>query len=268
MPSDDYTPIPLLEEEKQIESEPWKRRSSDSSLRLFFQTENGRRIEPHWIWIAHVASLSVSITLFTLAFCLHNARPSNLTVTTEYSTYSPAAPVVKYDTVRYNLTPVMEWSPYVGKGPEVDDEWEKISRVGDMMISHEEVERLGLSADSLKITDPKTGREGYRAAIEVFHQLHCLNLLRQFTWKEHYSHTGGDIDAPVADIRGHVDHCLETLRMNLMCQADIGVFTFKVYPELGDNDPWPDFSTLHTCRNFEDIRTWARDRAVTWDDNA
>lgn len=73
-----------------------------------------------------------------------------------------------------------------------------------MMISHEEVERLGLSTNSLKITDPKTGRVGYRAAIEVFHQLHCLNLLRQFTWKEHYSHTGGDIDAPVADIRGHV----------------------------------------------------------------
>jgi len=56
--------------------------------------------------------------------------------------------------------------------------------------------------------------------------------------------------------------------MNLMCQSDIGVFTFKVYPELGDDDPWPDFSTVHTCRNFEDIRSWARNRAVTWDDNA
>lgn len=88
MPSDDYAPVPLLEEEKQTETGPWrKRRSSESSLGTFFQTENGRRIEPHWIWIAHVASLSISITLFTLAFCLHNARPSNLTVTTEYSTY-------------------------------------------------------------------------------------------------------------------------------------------------------------------------------------
>jgi hypothetical protein len=56
--------------------------------------------------------------------------------------------------------------------------------------------------------------------------------------------------------------------MNLMCQADIGVFTFTVYPELGDDDPWPDFSTLHTCRNFDGIRDWARSRAVTWDNNA
>ena len=47
--------------------------------------------------------------------------------------------------------------------------------------------------------------------------------------------------------------------MNLMCQSDIGIFTFRLYPEYGyaDDDYWPDFSTLHTCRNFEDIRTWA-----------
>jgi hypothetical protein len=65
-----------------------------------------------------------------------------------------------------------------------------------------------------------------------------------------------------------LDHCIETLRMNLMCQGDIGMFTFKTYPELGDNDPWPVFSTLHTCRNFDTIRNWARDNAVVWDDNA
>lgn len=73
-----------------------------------------------------------------------------------------------------------------------------------MMISLEEVDRLGLSRDSLKITDPKTGKVGYRAAIEVFHQLHCLNLLRQFTWKDYYANDGGDISAEPEDVRGHV----------------------------------------------------------------
>lgn len=72
------------------------------------------------------------------------------------------------------------------------------------MISREEVDRLGLSPDSLKITDPKTGKVGYRAAIEVFHQLHCLNLLRQFTWKEYYANEGGDISAGEEDVRHHV----------------------------------------------------------------
>jgi hypothetical protein len=82
-----------------------------------------------------------------------------------------------------------------------------INIVGDMMISRDEVKRLGLSPDSLKITDPKTGKVGYRAAIEVFHQLHCLNLLRQFTWKEYYVNDGGDISAEPEDVRSHVGRC-------------------------------------------------------------
>jgi hypothetical protein len=73
-----------------------------------------------------------------------------------------------------------------------------------MSITLEEVNKLGLSPNSLRITDPKTGKVGYRAAIEVFHQLHCLNLLRQFSYKEYYATDGGDIDAPAADVRGHV----------------------------------------------------------------
>jgi hypothetical protein len=73
-----------------------------------------------------------------------------------------------------------------------------------MSITLEEVNKLGLSPNSLKITDPKTGKVGYRAAIEVFHQLHCLNLLRQFSYREYYATDGGDIDAPAADVRGHV----------------------------------------------------------------
>ncbi|AEO71899.1 uncharacterized protein THITE_2058307 [Thermothielavioides terrestris NRRL 8126] len=222
--AEDYEPVPLLDEERDSEKGAWKRRLS---LEALYRTRPVRRVVQHWVWIGHAVLLSISITLFALAFCMRYARPSDLVITKQVSTY-----------------------------------------LGDMMISEDEVKRLGLPLNSLKITDPKTGKVGYRAAIEVFHQLHCLNLLRQFTWKEYYLDEDGDINYDEEDVRGHVDHCLETLRMNLMCQADIGVFTFKLYPELGDDDPWPDFSTLHTCRNFEDIRNWARSRAVTWDDNA
>ena len=52
-----------------------------------------------------------------------------------------------------------------------------------------------------------------------------------------------------------------------MCQSDIGIFTFRTYPEYGyeSDDYWPDFSTMHTCRNFEDIRKWAIQKTVAWD---
>jgi hypothetical protein len=52
--------------------------------------------------------------------------------------------------------------------------------------------------------------------------------------------------------------------MDLMCQSDIGVYTFKYYD--GYEGHWPDFSTLHTCRNFNAIRDWAYENAVVFGD--
>lgn len=50
-----------------------------------------------------------------------------------------------------------------------------------------------------------------------------------------------------------------------MCTADIGINTFREFPEYGleEGDFRPDFSTQHTCRNFDAIHTWAKDHAVT-----
>ncbi len=74
------------------------------------------------------------------------------------------------------------------------------------MISAEELARLGLPAGSLKIQHPVTGKQGYRAAVEVFHQLHCLNLIRQAVYKDYYQYHGGDVgDAEgKEDLQGHV----------------------------------------------------------------
>lgn len=94
---------------------------------------------------------------------------------------------------------------FVGYGPEVDKAWRHITYdVGDQMITPSELDRLGLDPNSLTVKDPKTGKEGYRVGIQVFHQLHCLNLLRQETYSEYYSHTGGDVDVPKEDLRGHL----------------------------------------------------------------
>ena len=77
-------------------------------------------------------------------------------------------------------------------------------QVGDSILPEEDGLRLGLSPDSLVIEDPATGQKGFRVGMEVFHQLHCLNLLRQSTFKEYYSHTGGDVDTDDDDLRGHI----------------------------------------------------------------
>lgn len=56
------------------------------------------------------------------------------------------------------------------------------------------------------------------------------------------------------------DHCLEVLRKNIQCTADVGLFTFYMLP--GDPLPWPELNSWHTCRNFDAVRDWALEHSV------
>lgn len=61
-------------------------------------------------------------------------------------------------------------------------------------------------------------------------------------------------------LRHHPDHCLEVLRLNLLCNADIGVFTLYMIP--GDPLAWPELNSNHVCRNFDNVRQWALGHSV------
>ena len=60
------------------------------------------------------------------------------------------------------------------------------------MVTPAELEKLDMPDWSLKVTHPVTGEEGYRVGMEVFHHLHCINLLRRVTYKEYYEPLGGE----------------------------------------------------------------------------
>ncbi|KAF4953770.1 hypothetical protein FGADI_5763 [Fusarium gaditjirri] len=188
---------------------------------------------PILIWICHGVLLSFSLAFFALSLLLRASPLQSGVCNQPNFPYSPAESVADFHTVRYNITPALEMSEFVGYGPEVDKAWNHVTYdVGDQMISQAELDKLGLDPKSLKVKDPKTGHTGYRVGIQVFHQLHY--------------------------------HCIEILRNNIMCQSDTGVFAFKYYD--GYDGHWPDFSTLHTCRNFDAIRDWAFEHAVVFGD--
>ena len=135
------------------------------------------------------------------------------------------------------------------------------TQVGDQMVSREEMIEMNLDPNgALEITDPATGKRGFRVSIEVFHQLHCLNLLRQNNYKSYYAPLGGDTSAGEHDLVGHLDHCIDALRQFVMCQGDVNVFAFR-FP-FNDGDPWPDYTTPRVCRNYASIRQWAVDHTV------
>ncbi|KAL9126805.1 MAG: hypothetical protein Q9217_004200 [Psora testacea] len=55
------------------------------------------------------------------------------------------------------------------------------------------------------------------------------------------------------------DHCIDNLRQNLMCKADVSLLTF----DWVDNDraPKPNFAIEHECHNWDRIEEWAKEHA-------
>jgi len=59
----------------------------------------------------------------------------------------------------------------------------------------------------------------------------------------------------------HIDHCIDTIRQYMMCNADVTATTWVWDPEKGKSKAVADVA--HTCRNFEDIKAWAEERRLT-----
>ena len=51
------------------------------------------------------------------------------------------------------------------------------------------------------------------------------------------------------------DHCIEMLRQKLTCDADVGIVTHTWVARR--ETPWPNFNTLHKCRNYAGVVQWS-----------
>jgi hypothetical protein len=206
---------------------------------------------------------AVLFSLSTILFILSTSRHlvSYDIYRGQPSLYAAAPPGLDYQTKRFSIDTLVKDSEYVGYGPKVDKAWNHIaSDVGDQMISPQELDRLGLDPTSLKIEDRETGEFGYRAGMQVFHQLDCLNLLRKDSFRDYYSSQSREFHGPRRVLRRRLDYCIESLRMSLMCQSDVGVFTYRHVE--GISGQWPDLNGMRTCRNFDSIRNWAADNSI------
>jgi hypothetical protein len=107
---------------------------------------------------------------------------------------------------------------------------------------------------------PVAGTGTAIVGLDVFHQLHCLNALRKNLRPDYYA---GKADASkVKDVAvgiEHLDHCVESLRQSLICNADIS----PVRWELTEKKEWATTTTDHICRDWDRITEWAAAHILT-----
>jgi hypothetical protein len=68
--------------------------------------------------------------------------------------------------------------------------------------------------------------------------------------------------APDHELMGmeHLEHCIDALRQSLMCSADVSPIAWQWFEK--DQEAKAVAEIAHTCRNFDDIRDWAKEHKV------
>jgi hypothetical protein len=95
----------------------------------------------------------------------------------------------------------------------------------------------------------------YIVELDVFHQLHCLNMLRKLVYPDVYTMDLTSGSEKAIDNIFHMEHCYEQLRQSLQCSSDIST----IYWEWSEKKQrmFGNVRTTHTCKNFGKIRDWA-----------
>ncbi|KAK3312965.1 hypothetical protein B0H66DRAFT_538051 [Apodospora peruviana] len=151
---------------------------------------------------------------------------------------------------------------YVGTpSPELDAAWEDIVQPLNVFVTEKELEgdTVGTSPD------PETGL--YVAMPQGFHDLHCLNMIRQRLHLDYYS-AMARMNRTTLDT--HIDHCIDSLRQSLMCTGDMTLI--RTYWIDERHRMMANFDNDHMCRDFGALKAWLRARDAedgsTWRESA
>ncbi|ODA76941.1 hypothetical protein RJ55_07457 [Drechmeria coniospora] len=102
----------------------------------------------------------------------------------------------------------------------------------------------------------------FQVGMEAFHQLHCLNYVRMYTYQDHYGTVDYDMIAEGPKERQeHKDHCVEVLRQRLMCNPDLNVYSYHWTQK--NNVPFGNLYTSHQCVDWDRFYAWAEKNAVS-----
>ncbi|KAH8713751.1 Cyclochlorotine biosynthesis protein O [Beauveria bassiana] len=165
--------------------------------------------------------------------------------------YTPAQSAVEYQNILFTGGLKGDGSKYLGSTPEVDEAWDDL--YNKTLIS----QILPDAAAQLPNATTRFSNDTdyHIVELDVFHQLHCLNMLRKLVYPDAYP---TDLLSGSEEAEGnvfHLEHCYEQLRQSLQCASDLATITWQWSRKrkgfVGN------VHTMHTCRNFDKIHEWS-----------
>ncbi|KAJ8125183.1 hypothetical protein O1611_g8458 [Lasiodiplodia mahajangana] len=201
------------------------------------------------------------VLLITLIF----KRPTDKQCGIQTSIWSPANEAIEYEVVGPQ-NPFAHKSPYRGPPtPELETAWDDLWLHGSFRFPEDKLHLINRTVDlgnDRSLKPWHDGKGGFHGQLEVYHQLHCLNLIRQYTWRDWYFRhpeivrMSGDMLASDIEARMHTDHCIEALRLAIMCNGDTTPSITILNPKAPRGE-MADFSPIKKCRKFDKLREWS-----------
>ncbi|KAI1363194.1 hypothetical protein F5Y08DRAFT_251979 [Xylaria arbuscula] len=202
---------------------------------------------PAFLAFLTIYSLAL-VSLVKDSVCLPGSKPAEKLI------YTPVRDAIVREKKTIDVS-VLHGNPFKGPpSPELDEAWSRLLMNANVRVSAEDLEKAGV--ESIPLND---GSGKYYAILDVYHQLHCLKYIRHYMYKDIYN----DVQPWTPT---HVDHCIDSIRQNLMCNADIAMMGFKWVND--SLEPKPHFRGQHECVNWERIEEWASERSFNPDDKA
>ncbi|KAH8832166.1 hypothetical protein DL96DRAFT_1525030 [Flagelloscypha sp. PMI_526] len=166
--------------------------------------------------------------------------------------YSPAQDFVTYAPKKFQSSLGNDTSSFQGFTEDVDNAWLDLYSYGMSTLSKEEAGKLVDSTHPISVD----GKPQHIIQLAVFHQLHCLNMLRQSLYPGVYPPVPGEWQSDPA----HLAHCIDSLRQGVQCASDISPFVWRWHPE-ESRMKW-NLEVSHSCRDFERVKEWAYPRRI------
>ncbi|KAK3998065.1 hypothetical protein QBC44DRAFT_386294 [Cladorrhinum sp. PSN332] len=227
----------------------------ESSLHPFLDNDGARRALRH---IPNSGNAHKSL-LFAAGICMLALTAWLAVLSSQVSqcscndaAYSPAGHVLRYRDVVFDSGFGLERTNYQGPPtPERDALWEDLYNFGVSQVPGESAAKL--VNKTVPIPDLLPDRY-YAVELDIFHQLHCLNMIRKRLYREYYP--------PDEEMMGmeHIEHCYDSLRQSLMCSVDVTPLPWQWVEK--DQQAKVVGRVLHTCRDFEAVKKWAVERKV------
>ncbi|KAI1743831.1 hypothetical protein F4680DRAFT_321645 [Xylaria scruposa] len=208
------------------------------------------------ITVSRVYLVAVHLFLFYLIFWVWNEPKSTSRETLLKSeSWSPAREYIEYEINSEHATDHTKHSKYSGTPTRDQDlAWDDLIRPMFFNASIEELRRGGEVIKNLAVVEGG----GYAATIGAYHELHCLRQLRFYLFQGRYY--PNLTEAQENYLHGHLDHCIETLRLTIMCYGNPSLVSFA----WGGDDatkPITQSNSRSVCVKWTSIDAWARSRA-------